>query len=174
MGNLWGDILKPQDYNLLLPGVRSGIERHRKIDAFTDSHSSVDEMILLIRPFQGKYTPVVADVLMDFMLSKYWNRFTNHSLEKFCTAKYTLVQKHLHLIPDRLHPRISRMVDHRWLESCKDETRIEQTFQMLSKRASFENKIPDAMTPYLLHEKKMDQLFLAFFEEMKAYISLQN
>jgi len=174
MGNLWGDILKPKDYPLLLPGVSAGIKRHRMIDAYTDHHQSVNEIILLIRPFQGKYTPVVADVLMDYMLSKFWNLFSKESLEKFCKKKYQLVSKNLHLIPDRLHPRINRMVSHQWLESCKDRSRMEQTFIMLSRRASFENKIPEAMKAYDLHAHRMDRLFLTFFEDLRSHISLQN
>ncbi|HZV71585.1 MAG TPA: ACP phosphodiesterase [Saprospiraceae bacterium] len=174
MGNLWGDILKPRDYPLLSPGVNTGIQRHRMIDAFTDQHRDVDEINRLIRPFQGKYTPVVADVLMDFILSKYWHLFHPKPLEKFCNNKYQLVTKHIRLIPERLHPRIQRMISHRWLESCKDRNRMEQTFLMLSKRASFENKIPDAMKPYNIYEKEMDSLFLRFFEELRSYINLQN
>lgn len=174
MGNLWGDILKPRDYPLLSAGVLQGIKRHRMIDAFTDQHQDVNEIIKLIRPYQGKYTPVVTDVLMDFMLSKYWNLFCPKSLEKFCDSKYHLVTKHIKLIPEKLHPRINRMISHRWLESCKDRNRIEQTFVMLSKRAAFENTIPEAMHAYNLHEKEIDKLFLSFFEELKNYINLQN
>jgi len=174
MGNIWGDLLRPKDYASLQPDVMEGIKRHKFIDAFTDQHSAVDVIIDLLRPFQGKYTPVVSDVLMDYMLSKYWHRFSEVSLESFCDEKYKLVEKYLYLIPERLHPRIIRMVSHRWLESCKNRERMEETLKMLSRRASFENHIPDAMKPYDLHESVMDEMFLAFFGELQQYISLQN
>ncbi len=174
MGNLWGDILKPQDYPYLVPRVTIGIQRHRMIDTYTDHHENVNEIIRLLRPYQGKYTPVVADVLMDYMLSKYWNLFEKQSIEDFCKRKYKIVSKHLHLIPERLHPRMQRMISHRWLESCKDRERMEHTLAMLSRRASFENKIQDAMHPYDLHEKAIDKLFLKFFEDLRTYIILQN
>jgi acyl carrier protein phosphodiesterase len=174
MGNLWGDILKPKDYPLLLPGVSAGIKRHRMIDHFTDQHPCVDSIIKLIRPYQGKYTPVVADVLMDFILSKYWNKFHPEKMEVFCKKKYKTVSKYLYLIPERLHPRILRMVGHQWLESCKDRSRMEQTFLMLSRRAAFENNIPLAMQPYDQNEERMDILFLEFFKELRDYINLQN
>ncbi|MEO6133088.1 MAG: ACP phosphodiesterase [Saprospiraceae bacterium] len=171
MGNLWGDILKPKDYSLLTPGVNKGIVLHRLIDAFTDHHAGVDEINKLLRPYQGKYTPVVSDVLMDYMLSKYWKAFHPKSLDNFCDKKYKVVTKHLKIIPERLHPRIHRMIGHRWLESCKDETRMEQTFLMLSRRASFQNKIPEAMVPYQLYTREMDKIFLSFFDELRLYIS---
>ena len=174
MGNLWGDLIKPKDFEGLKPGIVKGIMLHRSIDAFTDQHEKVGQLMKLIRPFQGKYTPVVADVLMDFILSKYWHLFYPKSIEMFCRDKYKTVKKQLHLIPVRLHPRIQRMLANEWLESCKNKDRMRTTLQMLSMRASFENKIPEAMLPYEMHEEKMDELFLSFFEELKAHIILQN
>ncbi len=118
MGNLWGDLLKPRDYAGLDAGILLGIKRHQAIDAFTDQHSAVDEIMKLLRPFQGKYTPVVADVLMDFILSKFWDDYHPETIEDFCWEKYTLVNANLFYLPDRLYPRIGRMVGHQWLESC--------------------------------------------------------
>jgi acyl carrier protein phosphodiesterase len=174
MGNMWGDLLRPVDYTALHPDVYVGLQRHKQIDAFTDQHGSVDVIVGLLRPFQGKYTPVVADVLMDYMLSKYWHHFSSHSIEEFCESKYKLVSKHLYLIPERLHPRINRMLSHRWLESCKDQDRMSETLKMLSRRASFENTIPDAMQPYLLHEEIMDEMFLVFFKELSEHVNLRS
>lgn len=174
MGNLWGDLLKPRDYTMVSADILNGIKRHRAIDAFTDSHSAVDEMMRLLRHYQGKYTPVVADVLMDFILSKMWNQYHPRPLEDFCQSTYQTVTAHLESIPDRLHPRIHRMLGHQWLESCKNRERMEQTLLMLSKRASFENTIPEAMYPYDLYQEQMDSLFVDFFGDVQRHINLQN
>ncbi len=174
MGNIWGDLLRPKDYPTLHPHLLEGIKRHRFIDTYTDQHAAVSRIIHLIRPFQGKYTPVVTDVLMDYMLSKFWHQFQRRSLEDFCQEKYDQVANHLFLLPESLHPRINRMISHRWLESCKNKERMEQTLKMLSRRASFENRIPEAMKPYDKYEDLMDELFLTFFEELRQQISLQN
>ena len=108
------------------------------------------------------------------MLSKYWYRFSSVSIEEFCEEKYKLVGQYIHLIPERLHPRIQRMLSHHWLESCKDEARMGETLKMLSRRASFENEIPQAMQPYKLHEAIMDEMFLGFFKELEDHLTLQN
>lgn len=174
MGNLWGDLLKPRDYAGLDAGILLGIKRHKAIDAFTDQHVAVDEIMKLLRPYQGKYTPVVADVLMDYTLSKFWDEYHPEPIENFCQEKYTVVEANLEYMPDRLYPRITRMLGHRWLESCKNRERMEQTLIMLSRRASFENTIPDAMQAYDLHQKQIDGLFIEFFQEVRHYISLQS
>jgi acyl carrier protein phosphodiesterase len=174
MGNLWGDLLKPRDYPSLDPAVLKGIKRHQAIDSYTDRHAAVDEIMKLLRPFQGKYTPVVADVLMDFILSKFWNDYHPRPIEEFCQEKYILVNTNLVYLPERLYPRIGRMVGHQWLESCTNRERMEQTLIMLSKRASFENKIPEAMQAYDLHQKQIDGLFVDFFKDVRQYINLQS
>ncbi len=174
MGNLWGDLLKPKDYLDLSPKILTGISRHKAIDQYTDQHQAVDRIVHLLRPSQGKYTPVVADVLMDFILSKYWHEYNDEPIEKYCQRIYTTVNDHLVQIPNRLHPRINRMLGHQWLESCKNKDRMKQTLLMLSKRASFENNIPNAMQPYEQFEEEMDSLFAVFFEDIRSHINLQS
>lgn len=174
MGNLWGDLLRPRDYEHLPEPMLTGLRLHKVIDAFTDSHKAVDEMVTMIRPYQGKYTPVVTDVLMDFMLSSSWHRYHSQSIEAFCKTTYDLVKDHLKVMPQHLHLRIHRMLDNEWLESCKNRHRMERTLLMLSRRASFENQIPDAMIPYDLHTERMDVLFEGFFEDLKHHVSLQS
>ncbi len=97
MGNLWGDLLKPRDYASLDAGILLGIKRHKAIDAYTDQHKAVDEIMKLLRPYQGKYTPVVADVLMDYTLSKFWDDYHPEPIEDFCQDKYKVVDANLDL-----------------------------------------------------------------------------
>ena len=174
LGNLWGDLLKPKDYNALPGAMQNGIRLHKQIDAFTDTHPAVDQMVQLIRPFQGKYTPVVTDVLMDYMLSLHWPKYHSSTIEVFCDGKYSVVEAHIDLIPERLHPRIYRMLGDRWLESCKNRARMERTLQMLSHRASFQNNIPSALEVYDVYERQLNELFLTFFEELQRDINLRN
>lgn len=174
LGNLWGDLLKPRDYNMLPGAMQHGIQLHKHIDKFTDAHGAVSEMVHLIRPFQGKYTPVVTDVLMDYMLSLHWPKYHTDTIEVFCDEKYTIVEAHLELLPDRLHPRILRMLGDRWLESCKNRTRMQRTFQMLSHRASFQNNIASALEVYDEYDRQLNELFLAFFEDLREEINLRS
>lgn len=173
MGNLWGDLIRPKDYPLIHQDIIHGVKLHKDIDAYTDKHPSVIAMFDLLRPSQKKYTPVVADVLMDFMLSKNWKNYRQESLEDFAQRHYQLVLDHLHQIPHRLHPRIERMVMNRWLESCHPE-HIHSALAMLSKRASYENNIALVYEAYTVHATEMENLFLQFFEELIEMVSLRN
>lgn len=48
---------------------------------------------------------------------------------------------------------------------------MEQTLVMLSRRASFENTIPEALYPYHLYQEQMDSLFVDFFGDEVTLIS---
>ncbi len=174
MGNIWGDLLKPKDYPSLHPKLLIGISRHQEIDRFTDQHEAVNAMVHRLRPSQGKYTPVVADVLMDYILSKFWHQYHDEPIEIFCRNTYITVYEHLDMIPERLHPRINRMLGHHWLESCKNKERMQETLSMLSKRVSFENNILNLMQPYERYEAELDSLFVNFFKDMQQHITLRN
>lgn len=174
MGNLWGDLLRPKDYIDLHPGMKQGVTIHKAIDAYTDQHEAVNEIVNLLRPYQGKYTPVVADVLMDYMLSKYWPEYHTISIETFCKMQYQMVDDLLHHMPERLHLRIGRMRSRHWLESCKDREHLRGALLMLSQRASFNNNIAGALTAYDKHEASLDALFKSFFEDLKQLPILRN
>ena len=174
MGNLWGDLLRPKDYAGLHPGLMQGVNMHKAIDAYTDQHSAVDQIINILRPYQGKYTPVVADVLMDFVLCKFWPAYHTDTIEGFCKKQYGVVDELLHHMPEHLHLRISRMRTRHWLESCKDRDHLRGALLMLSQRASFDNNIPGALTAYDRHAAEIDELFKSFFEELRQLPILRN
>ena len=174
MGNLWGDLLRPKDYIELHPQVMKGVDLHKTIDAYTDSHPAVDAIVKILRPSQGKYTPVVADVLMDYMLCKHWSAYHDSTVESFCQQQYAVVDKFLHQVPERLHVRIGRMRSRHWLESCKDRDNLRGALFMLSQRASFENNIPGALSAYDMHATALDDLFKIFFEELRQMASLRS
>jgi acyl carrier protein phosphodiesterase len=174
MGNLWGDLLRPKDYVELHPGVMEGVTLHKAIDAFTDEHPSVNAIVNMLRPYQGKYTPVVADVLMDYMLCKFWPEYHDSSIEAFCQQRYKVVDQMISHVPERLHSRIMRMRTRHWLESCKDRDHLRGALFMLGQRASFENNIPGALTAYDKHEAMIDAHFRVFFKSLQEMVSLRN
>lgn len=174
MGNLWGDLLRPKDHSFISEAMIKGTFLHKEIDTYTDRHAHVSEMRSILRPSQGKYTPVVLDVLMDFILCKYWDRYFNVPPESFCADCYKIVRSNLHLMPVRLHVRIQRMMENRWLESCISHERMAVTLQMLQRRAKFENTMYLVMEHYDVHVTRLDELFLDFYDDLKNYISLRN
>jgi acyl carrier protein phosphodiesterase len=174
MGNVWGDLLKPRDFPDLPDAMMRGVLLHRHIDQFTDNHLHVAAIRDLLRPDQGKYTPVVADVLMDFILSRHWDRYHPQPLADYCAKRYAIVEEHFDLVPVAYQPRVRRMLDNRWLESCDSRERMGHTLSMLGRRATFDNVIARALEPYDRHAGEIDRRFLAFFDDLRAEVILRS
>jgi acyl carrier protein phosphodiesterase len=69
IGNFIGDFVKGSHFNDYPNGIRNGIILHRKIDSFTDSHSMVNETVVLLRPTFGRYSAIIADMYFDYFLA---------------------------------------------------------------------------------------------------------
>lgn len=174
VGNLWGDLIRPPMYGKLDEKVLQGIHFHKWIDQFTDEHPLNRLVRDILRPHQYKYTPVVSDVLMDFLLSKFWDQYSSEPLLVFCDRITRIAREHIDYVPEILHYRISRMMDNNWLASCRDEETMKITLSMLSKRVHFENAIPDLIDHYKLEEEKINEAFFTFFADLRETASLRN
>ncbi len=75
IGNFMADFLTKNEAEAVKPSLRQGIEVHKRIDSFTDSHPSVLEAIKILRPTQKKYSPVVVDILLDYILTQKWSQY---------------------------------------------------------------------------------------------------
>ncbi|MEQ8424061.1 MAG: DUF479 domain-containing protein, partial [Cyclobacteriaceae bacterium] len=74
IGNFIGDFVKGKNlsarYN---PDVVLGIELHRAIDEYTDSHDVVQKSKVRLRPKYRHYSGVIVDMFYDHFLAKNWN-----------------------------------------------------------------------------------------------------
>ncbi|MFZ1750390.1 MAG: hypothetical protein WAU01_09370, partial [Saprospiraceae bacterium] len=64
-GNFMADFIPKSFIDHLTPSVRLGIDLHRQIDSFTDQHPEVKASVMIFRPTQRKYAPVVVDIVFD-------------------------------------------------------------------------------------------------------------
>jgi acyl carrier protein phosphodiesterase len=75
LGNFMGDFVKGKSYRQQYePEIIKGIELHRSIDEFTDSHPVVTESKNRLRPTYRHYSGVIVDVFYDHFLAANWNQ----------------------------------------------------------------------------------------------------
>ena len=55
------DFISQPELKHLEPNILLGITLHKKIDHYTDHHPQVKQSIDLLRPTQGKYSPVTVE-----------------------------------------------------------------------------------------------------------------
>lgn len=66
LGNFIADFVGNKDLVNYGKKVIEGIMLHRKIDSFTDNHDIVRKGTKRLRSIQGKYAPVVIDIIYDY------------------------------------------------------------------------------------------------------------
>ena len=77
LGNFVADAVKGNAYQNYPLGMQKGILLHRQIDAFSDAHPVVREMVAEGRSCFGRYSPVVTDVLLDYFLASDFKRYAH-------------------------------------------------------------------------------------------------
>src|SRR5690606_17104395 len=84
VGNFIGDFVKGGRLSERFEkDIARGIELHRAIDDFTDSHAVVLKSKERLRPKYRHYSPVIVDMFYDHILARHWNDYHPQSLPAF-------------------------------------------------------------------------------------------
>lgn len=76
-----------------------GVEIYNKINKTLRSHSSVNDCIRRLSPFQRKYGHKVIGVFFDHFLLKNWNIYSNEDLNTIISTFHLHADEHTDLIP---------------------------------------------------------------------------
>src|SRR4051812_40553745 len=117
IGNLLPDLVGPAALSGVSPEVLRGVQQHRRIDAFTDSHPIVRRSITRVGPKFRRFGGIFADIYYDHFLSREWPSFSATPLPDFTRDVYSCFDSHRHEIPREAHVALDRMKSENWL-SC--------------------------------------------------------
>lgn len=170
-GNFMADFVLNHEKKELHSNILKGIELHHSIDNFTDQHMTVKNAVSLLRPTQGKYSPVVVDILFDYFLTINWDKYSSESLEKFTSRVYTTLMLQDDVYPSRLKELLPRMISDDFLMSCKNEDRLIKTFERIKKRAKFDNNFNRAHLDLAEFHVIMNDQFNEFFPDIVLHIN---
>lgn len=166
VGNMLADSVNKAQYEQLPPDVRAGVDHHRQIDLFTDTHPLVRSSRELFFPHIRHYAAVIVDVVFDHYLAKNWSKYHAQSLHEFEQSIYALLDQYAAYFSEKYAFMYSRMKAHRWLSNYKYYEYIQQTIRNLSHRSpdfkSAEITLQVFETNYSLLEKN----FVTFFDAL--------
>lgn len=172
LGNLITDMIRKKDEIAYSPAIQVGIDLHRKIDTYTDQHPIVLDSLHLIYPTQGKYAPVVLDILWDYFLSINWKNFSGEELVDFTQNTYTILEKNYGQLQEKIVARFESMISHNFLLSCSTEAALKSTFTHLHKRTKFKANFDKVDEILEAHHDELNESFLKMFPEMISYVEL--
>jgi len=174
LGNLLTDPLKARAWEGASIYVRHGMETHKRIDAFTDSHPIVSKSKAHLAK-RGPLKGVVLDILYDYFLSIHWEKYVHMEREHFLENFRVRAPQAIVNYPDRAQEVIARVVINRQLSSYITMDGVERAFGRIDKRLSERTRSKDTATRYLpiiMQEMSyLEEAFLDFFPELMAEIA---
>jgi acyl carrier protein phosphodiesterase len=175
IGNLSGDFVKGALVDRFPPELRAGIEQHRRIDAFTDSHPAVAAFRRVLTPEHGHYARVIADMFFDHFLACRFAEYGGEPLEAFLARTFALMDPHVELMPGRLRMLYPHIRDEEWLQSYRDVGAMHDALRNISFRFSRRPRPRlETATRHLVDSRgELESHFAAFFPEVVAFARMR-
>lgn len=168
VGNFIGDFVRGRNvYDQFHYNIALGIELHRLIDEFTDSHLVVLESKKRLRPKYRHYAPVIVDVFYDHFLAIHWTDYHPQSLPDFANYAYMQLENHDDILPERVLQMMPYMIQGNWLVNYAKSEGIHRALSGMSRRTPYISKMEEAVHDLKEYYTDFDNEFSQFFPELK-------
>ena len=175
LGNFIADSVKGNPNKFYSGDIAEGIRFHRAIDEFTDTHPIVKQGISRFRENQGRWAPVVIDVVYDHVLASNWSKFHHQSLKEFTDAAYQQLEAKSAEFPTNVQRYFPYMKTQNWLFNYQFEWGLLKSLEGLDKRTSVDTQMYKSIETYRKSEAEFLEEFELFIGEAKemadAYFS---
>ncbi len=176
LGNLLGDFVKGDPSERFSKQVVHGIQLHRFVDRYTDTH---DEVVALKRFFPKalrRFSPIALDMFWDHCLANDWRQHHPKSLAHFLNHAEAVLNRDItQLEPEQLPPRYRRVHHYMWAEqwllSYKEMDNIVFALERMSMRSDRMAPLADCSESLKLNydelRKAFDRLYPQVLSESK-------
>ena len=173
VGNFIADSVKGRQKELFTPGIIKGIDLHRGIDTYTDSHPIVRQTKERLRPGYGKFAGVIADMFYDHFLAANFTDYSTVPLFDFSQYVYATVTKYHAYLPDRVQYFLPHMIEHNWLHNYRLITGIKSSLTGLSRRTVFASNMATSTDELENNYGQYKNDFENFFPQLQNYVKYE-
>lgn len=174
IGNLAGDFVKGPIDESWPRELRAGIQLHRRIDTYTDTHKSVRGARRIFSPGRRRFAGVILDVAFDYFLCRHWSRFHDQARRAFIEHVYqTLSARHADL-PDRLRDVAPIMIQRDWLTHCETLAGAGSVLNRIATRSHRARPLEGAVEEVEQHLPELEATFLDYFPELIAFAEAEK
>ncbi len=173
VGNFIGDHVTNKNMENLPASICAGIEMHRAIDHFTDTHPITRQLRSSLFETYRHRSRVIIDLFYDHFLASDFESISGKSLSDFSYD----VQKDLHNYKSRMPLSAQRyllaMEKHNWLNKYASLEGLASILQMMSRRKN----MPDMGTSVSVLAEDYDfykTSFYQFFEGLQTHFKNYN
>jgi acyl carrier protein phosphodiesterase len=176
LGNLLGDFVKGRVERFAHEGVtarmRTGIQMHRTIDAFSDRHPAVHRSKQILTPEYGRLSGVIVDMFYDHVLARRWREHHHQPLAEYSQDVYGTLRNNLHRLPAAVHPLIDAMSRGDWLRAYASQQGLERALGGMAARRPVAAKIGTAGRVLTDAFDQFSADFEAFLPDLRAHCVL--
>lgn len=171
IGNLLGDFVKGSAVNLYPEEIIKGIDLHRKVDSYTDSHAVVRSSKSLVCPQRRRFAGVLTDVFYDHFLAKNWREYSEVSLRDFTRRVYQVLQDSRDILPESLQQVMPTIIARDLLCSYREIDGIDTALNRMSARIKRTNNLASGVEDLTANYHQFELDFRAFFPELISYVT---
>lgn len=168
-GNFISDFLRGKEVDVYDAEITLGIQLHRTIDAYTDSHPQVAQSKERLWKKYRHYSAVIVDIFYDHFLAKNWALYAELPLADFAQKAYDDLSTFEHIFPDKVQRIFPYMVRQNWLLNYGEIDGMRQAMQGIARRASFKSNMEHAVEDLLEQYDAFDRDFQAFFPDLAQH-----
>jgi acyl carrier protein phosphodiesterase len=168
VGNFIGDFVRGRNvHEQFRPAIALGIELHREIDDFTDSHAVVMESKKRLRPKYRHYSPVIVDMFYDHFLAKDWPNYHSLPLHQFALEAYSVLDEYNEHLPERVQGLLPHIIKGNWLYNYSRIEGIHGALSGMSRRTPYESRMDEATQDLREFYTEFGNEFSRFFPELQ-------
>jgi len=172
-GNLLGDFIAGADLESMPKAVLNGLENHKLVDRFTDSHDSLRPLKELLSKERKRFSGIMSDVVFDYFLIKHWQKFSDQDIHQFVQNTYSDLEKQIPNMHSRMANSMNFMLENDGLLFNKDLTGVGRTLDRLSSRIRFKNKLAGSIVEIEQHYQQYEIAFLHLFPELISKVKVE-
>ena len=170
VGNVLGDFMHGVDPASLDRAVRCGLDNHRLVDRFTDSHAWVRDQRRQFSVGRRRFAGVALDVLFDHLLWQHWSRFYALDRDGTIAAHYRHLEAGLPLMHAPMRLRVERLIEHDLLNQYAHLERVGQALDAIAGRIRFANDFAGIIEEIEPRYRELEEGFLAFYPELQKAV----
>jgi len=169
LGNIMADFMRDVDQDSLPEEVWEGIQFHRSVDGFTDSHEVVRELRKYFSPEKRRFSGIVLDVVFDHFLIKHWEKYSSENFNSFVDECYADLWQHRELMPPRMEMVVGWMIKRDWIRSYAELDHVGRALDGLAGRLKLKHDFHGSIEEVHEHYDIIEAGFLKFFPDLLAH-----
>ncbi|MBC8374946.1 MAG: DUF479 domain-containing protein [FCB group bacterium] len=165
------DFMRDVDLETLPDEVWKGIQLHRSVDSFTDSHAVVKDLRKQFSPSKRRFSGIVLDVVFDHFLIKHWDKYSSSEFHGFVDHCYEDLWGHRELMPPRMEMVVGWMIKRDWIRSYAELDHVGRALDGLAGRLKLKHDFHGSIEEVHHHYYLIESGFLEFFPELLQHIN---